>query len=332
MGTGSNAEPRISVLMPVYQAERHLEEAVESILAQSFDDFELIALDDGSTDASPRILETLANRDDRIRVRRTEHAGLVSQLNWGLAKARGEFIARMDADDVSHPERFERQLAYLEAHPDCVAVGTGTDEVDPERRIIRTLDIRTSHDEIEARLMQGDGGALLHASALYRTKALRAIGGYRKELEYGEVIDLHLRLGETGRLANLPDRLYEYRQSLTGVCSTRALEVRQKQDAGIREALLRRGLPPQAAPERPPITPQKTPDAVWALWANRAFVAGRRETARHYALEAFRAAPRRHWKLPIRVWLGIQPRLWERCRNRLERWVPRAFRGRSALR
>ena len=169
MGTRSNGEPRISVLMPVYQAERYLEEAVESILAQSFDNFELLALDDGSTDASPDILEALARRDDRIRVRRTEHAGLVSQLNQGLAEARGEFIARMDADDVSHPARFERQLAYLDAHPDCVAVGTGTDEVDPERRIIRTFDIRTTHEEIESRLMQGDGGALIHASALYRT-------------------------------------------------------------------------------------------------------------------------------------------------------------------
>ena len=317
MGTRSNGEPRISVLMPVYQAERYLEEAVESILAQSFDDFELLALDDGSTDASPRILEALAGRDDRIRVRRTEHAGLVSQLNQGLAEARGEFIARMDADDVSHPARFERQLAYLDAHPDCVAVGTGTDEVDPERRIIRTLDIRTAHDEIESRLMQGDGGALIHASALYRTHALRSIDGYRKEFEYGEVIDLHLRLAEFGRLANLPESLYEYRQNFAGVCFTRALEVRSKQDAGIREALRRRGLDPKSAPERPPIALQTSPDAVWATWANHALVAGHRDTARRYAIKAFCAAPHRYWKLPIRVWLGVQPHLWTRWRKKL---------------
>ena len=323
MGTNSPAEPRISVLIPVYQAERYLEEAVESILAQSFDDFELLALDDGSTDASPRILETLARRDDRIRVRRAQHAGLVNQLNQGLAEARGEFIARMDADDISHPERFERQLVYLDAHPECVAVGTGTDEVDPERRIIRTLDIRTGHDEIESRLLRGDGGALIHASALYRTNALRGIEGYRKEYEYGEVIDLHLRLAEIGRLANLPESLYEYRQNFGGVCFTRAVEVRNKQDAGIREALLRRGLDPDSAPERPPIAPQTTADAIWAIWANRALVSNHRDTARHYAIKAFRAAPLRHWKLPIRVWLGLQPFIWKRCRRKLQRWVAR---------
>jgi glycosyltransferase involved in cell wall biosynthesis len=331
MGTTSGAEPRITVLMPVYQAERFLEEAVESILAQSFEDFELLALDDGSTDASPRILEALAGRDARIRVRRTEHAGLVTQLNRGLAEARGEFVARMDADDVSHPERFERQLVYLEAHPDCVAVGTGTDEIDPEHRIIRTLDIRTDHAEIVARLIEGDGRALIHASALYRTHALRSIKGYRDEFEYAEEIDLHLRLAEFGRLANLSERLYEYRKNLASVCFTRGCELRRKYDAAIREALIRRGLDPKAAPERPPVTSKTSADAVWAIWANHALVAGHRDTARHYALKALCAAPWRHWKLPIRVWLGMQPFFWERYQHRLKTWVgPRRWPRRRA--
>jgi glycosyltransferase involved in cell wall biosynthesis len=317
MGTNSNGEPRISVLLPVYQAERYLEEAVESILAQSFDDFELIALDDGSTDASPRILGALADRDDRIRVRRSQHAGLVSQLNWGIAEARGEFIARMDADDVSHPERFHHQLAYLETHPDCVAVGTGTDEVDPERRIIRALDIRPSHHEIESRLMQSDGGALIHASALYRASALRSIDGYRKKFEYGEDIDLHLRLGEIGKLANLPESLYEYRQNFASVCFTRSLEFRQKQVEAIRDALQRRGLDPDLAPKGLPAGAELSHDGVWSIWANRALVSGHKDTARHYAIKAFLAAPQQHWKLPIRTWLGVQPFLWKRWREKL---------------
>lgn len=321
MGTRSSEEPRITVLMPIYQAERYLEEAVESVLAQSFDDFELLALEDGSTDASPHILDALAGRDDRIRVRRTEHIGLVTQLNRGLAEARGEFIARMDADDISHPERFERQLAYLGAHPECVAVGTGVHEVDPERRLIRTLDIPITHSEIESRLMQGNGGAIIHASALYRTHALRRIEGYRKEFEYGEVIDLHLRLGEIGQLANLSESLYEYRQNFSSVCFTRGHELRSKQDAAIRQALVRQGLDPESAPRRPPLAPAPSVDAVWATWANRALVAGHRDTARHYAIKSFRAAPQRHWKLPIRVWLGVQPLLWKRIRQRLQRWI-----------
>jgi glycosyltransferase involved in cell wall biosynthesis len=313
MGTNSNGEPRISVLMPVYQAELYLEEAVESILAQSFDDFELIALDDGSTDASSQILGTLAGRDARIRVRRSEHVGLVYQLNQGLAEARGEFIARMDADDVSHPERFDRQLAYLDARPGCVVVGTGTDLVDPERRIIQTLDLGHSHHEIKSRLMQGDGGALTHASALYRTHALRSIGGYRKKFEYGEDLDLHLRLAEIGQLANLPESLYEYRQNLTSVCFTRGWV----QNAAVREVLLQRGLDPESAPERPPIDSESPPDATWANWANRALVSGHMDTARHYAVKAFRTAPQRHWKLLIRTWLDVQPLLWQRWREKL---------------
>jgi hypothetical protein len=200
-------------------------------------------------------------------------------------------------------------------------VGTGVHEVDPERRIIRTLDIPTTHSGIESQLMQGNGGALIHASALYRTSALRRIEGYRKEFEYGEVIDLHLRLAEIGRLANLSENLYEYRQNLASVCFTRGPEIRSKQDAAIRKTLVRRGLDPESAPKRPPVVRAASDDAVWATWANRALVAGHRDTARHYAIKAFRAAPQRHWKLPIRVWLGVQPLLWKRGRRRLQKWI-----------
>jgi len=307
--------------MPVYQAERYLEEAAESILAQSFDDFELLLLDDGSTDASPRILADLAARDDRIQLFVERHAGLVSRLNDGIARARGVYIARMDADDISYPERFERQIAYLEANPTCVAVGTAVDEIDPDGRTIRSMDIRPTHEEIDDRLLRGDGGALIHASAMYRSDALRSIGGYRPGLDGGEDMDLHLRLAEIGRLANLPERLFLYRKNFAGMTFSRRSDVRARQDLAIREALLRRGRDPDSAPERPPLVPEIASDTVWAIWANRALVAGQRDTARHYAIKAFRASPRRHWKLPIRVWLGIQPLLWNRSRRRLQRWI-----------
>jgi glycosyltransferase involved in cell wall biosynthesis len=307
--------------MPVYQAEPYLEEAVESILAQSFDDFELLALDDGSTDDSPRILANLAARDDRIRVHLAQHAGLVSRLNEGIAQARGTYIARMDADDISYPERFERQIAYLEAHPECVAVGTAVNEIDPDGRPIRPLDIRPSHEEIESRLLQGDGGALMHPSALYRADALRSVGGYRDGLDGGEDMDLHLRLAESGRLANLPDRLFLYRKNLASVTFTRRIDVRRNQNTAIREALLRRGLDPRSAPERPPLIPEFARDEIWAIWAHRALVAGHRDTARHYAIKAFCAAPQRYWKLPIQVGFGIQPFLWKRGRRRLQKWI-----------
>lgn len=323
MATTSAGDPRISVLMPVYQAERFIEEAVESILAQSFEDFELLALEDGSTDASAQILAALAARDDRIRVSIAPHAGLVHRLNEGLKHARGVYIARMDADDISLPERFERQIAYLDAHPECVAVGSGVDEIDADGRVIRPMDIRATHEEIDEHLLEGDGGALIHAAAMYRCEVLRSIGGYREGLDGGEDMDLHLRLSELGRLANLPDRLFLYRKNFDGMTFSRRCEVRLRQDVAIRQALLRRGVDPQSAPVRAPFTAQYSRDEIWAIWANRALVAGHRGTALHYAIKAFRAAPQRHWKLPIRVWLGIQPLIWARCRARIRNRVAR---------
>ncbi len=315
--TDSISKPTVSVLLPVYQAERTIEEAVESILAQSFDDFELLALDDGSTDSSVRILESLAARDDRISVLPHSHVGLVRRLNAGIRLARGAFIARMDADDVCYPQRLEKQLAYLVAHPDCVAVGTGAVLVDAERLRIRQLEQAKDHEEIESRFIHGDGGALLHASAVYRVDALRKIGGYTEKLDGGEDLDLHLRLGEIGRLANLEDCLFEYRQSLEGVCGAHRLQVRRNQDAAIRSALRRRGLDPADAPARCYNEPIPAPGVIWAKWAGWALAAGYPATARKYAMLSFRAAPRRHGKLLIRAWLGIQPHFWQRLRGAL---------------
>src|SRR6185369_3616134 len=117
--------------MPVYNTERYLAAALKSVLAQSFTDFEFIILDDGSTDSSVHIVREFAENDDRIRFFPLEHRGYVSVLRRGLNHCRGEFVARMDSDDISMPERFEKQLQYLRANPDCVAVGTRVVLIDP---------------------------------------------------------------------------------------------------------------------------------------------------------------------------------------------------------
>jgi glycosyltransferase involved in cell wall biosynthesis len=328
------AAPLVSVLMPVLDAEPFLEEAIESILGQSFGDFELLALDDGSTDASPRMLEAFAARDARVRVLHGEHGGLARRLNQGIEQARGELVARMDADDVAHPERFARQVEYLRAHPECVAVGTDTLEVDSERWPIRTLGVMAAHEEIDARLLEGDGGALVHASAMYRGEALRALGGYRVELEAGEDVDLHLRLAERGRLANLTEVLLEYRKNPAGVTLTRRHQMRRAQDAAIRDALTRRGRDPASAPRRPPVSDGDPPHRLWALWAGRAIEAGHLATARKHAGRALRAAPLAlaYWKLMIRAWLGIRPFLWARWREALGRPTGRSAPPRYPLR
>jgi glycosyltransferase involved in cell wall biosynthesis len=324
MGGGLARAPLVSVLMPVYQAERHLAEAVASILAQSLRDLELLALDDGSTDASPRILAELAARDARIRLLASPHVGLARRLNDGIAQARGAFLARMDADDVAHPERLARQVAYLREHAGCVALGTGALEVDPERRPIRALPTAESHSEIEARLLAGEGDALLHPSAVYRAEALRALGGYREELDGGEDLDLHLRLGERGSLANLREILLEYRRSLESVSFARRPQVRRSQEAALADALRRRGLDPAGAQPAWASGERATPEQVFALWANRALEAGHRATARRYAQRAFCAAPRRHWKLGVRACLGLRPFFWARARAALRRAAGRA--------
>src|SRR4051812_38318159 len=113
---------QVSVLMPVYNAGRYLAEAVDSVLTQSFRDFEFVIVDDGSTDGSAAMLDDYARQDSRVKLVRRPNTGIVGALNDGLRECRGEFVARMDADDVSLPERFEKQVAYLREHHEVVAL------------------------------------------------------------------------------------------------------------------------------------------------------------------------------------------------------------------
>lgn len=309
--------PTVSVVMPVYDAAAYLEAAARSILGQTWTDFEFLIFDDGSKDASPAIIARLAEEDPRIVAFRRAHGGLTALLNEGIERARSEFVARMDADDVAHPERLERQLDYLRRHRECVAVGTGALEVDPERLPIQVLGVAATHAEIEAQLLAGVGHAVLHPSALYRRQALLRVGGYRSELEGGEDLDLHLRLAEVGTLANLPEVLMEYRRHPASVSLSRGLDRHRAHDTAIREAAARLGIDPARLPPRRPPRAEVPPDAVHAVWANRALESGHLATARKYAWRAFRAAPRRHWKLPIRASLGIRPYLWARWRAAL---------------
>src|SRR4051812_12524034 len=136
---------QISVVMPVWNGESFLAEAIESILAQTCRDFEFLIIDDGSTDGTPAILREFEARDPRVRVLWQQHEGLVAALNAGLAAARAPLIARMDADDVSTPERFELQLAYLQAHPECVVLGTAMLVTDPDGAPIYTQPAETCH-------------------------------------------------------------------------------------------------------------------------------------------------------------------------------------------
>ena len=201
-GREARVTPRVSVVMPVRDGERFLREALESTLAQTVAELELIVVDDGSTDATPAILAECAERDGRVRVQRQEPGGLTVALNAGCAHAQAPVIARMDADDVMLPDRLERQLAYLDAHPDVALLGGGIVLVDESGAEIDREPGRAELDFLAR-------NELTHATVAMRTEAFRALGGYR--LDQAEDYDLWLRFEERGGVAALPDFVLRYR-------------------------------------------------------------------------------------------------------------------------
>jgi glycosyltransferase involved in cell wall biosynthesis len=280
--------PEISVVIPVYNAARYLEDAIASVQAQSFPDFEIIAVDDGSTDGSKQLLERIALTEPRLRVISRPNTGIVGALNDGLAAATGEFIARMDGDDICLPERFRQQLDYLGTHADCVAVGTDIIYTDPEGAPLIRQNPAVSHEAIVAQLVEGNGGALIHPTVMFRRAALEAVGRYRQQYNFIEDLDLFLRLSDVGRLANLPVVHLHYRQHLRSVNRTKGSRENLRREI-VNPYRRRRGLPDLTAPAsgEEPQTP-----ADWRRhWAYDAARGKFWSSARKNAWRALLAAP-----------------------------------------
>ena len=201
--------PAISVLLPVFNAERYLRAALESVLAQTFTDLECVIVDDGSTDTSPTILAQHAAHDDRIRIIRQENMGIVAALNRGLAECSAPLVARMDADDICLPQRLATQLDYLDRHPEVVAVGTAFQLISAAGVPGPVVQHPTSAEAIRRGLQSGN--RLGHPTVLMRRDAVIAAGGYREALRHAEDYDLWTRLAEGHPLANLPGCLLLYR-------------------------------------------------------------------------------------------------------------------------
>ena len=236
--------PAISVLLPVRNAGAWLEPSLRSLWRQTFRDFEVVAVDDGSTDASALALERMGEQEPRLRVIRGPHRGLPAALNIGLAAARSPLIARHDADDVSHRRRFELQHAALEQEPSLTVLGTRL-RIFPfgegwvgMRRWATWHNTLLTHDEI-ARDVLVDS-PLAHATAMIRRPALDAVGGWA-ERGWPEDVDLWLRLLDRGgRFAKLPRTLYAWRQHVTS--ATRDPRYRQDRFDALRLDALRSGL------------------------------------------------------------------------------------------
>lgn len=210
--TGASATPAVTVAMSVYNAAPYLGLAIESILAQTFGNFEFLIVNDGSDDGSAQIIDSFAARDSRIRPIHQENRGLVASLNRMIAEARAPLIARMDGDDISRPERFASQLAFLDANPDYGVVGTLTVNID-ESGNETWLNADQPTDWAGFRAALKDKPLLCHPSAMIRTEVVRAAGGYRAAFRHCEDYDLWLRLSERTKLCSLPDRLLLYRYS-----------------------------------------------------------------------------------------------------------------------
>lgn len=218
--------PKVSVILPTYNASQYLENAIQSILAQTFDDFELIIIDDGSTDQTPEILARQV--DPRITIMRQENQGLPKALNSGIKSARGLYLARQDADDKSLPQRLEKQVAFLDSHSEYALVGTWAQITTPSGISNRQLLHPRSNGQIQVQLFFNN--QFVHSSVMIRTSVLRTVGLYSEDPEHfpPEDYDLWLRIARAYRVANIPEILLEYLETPTSISRTKEklIEVR----------------------------------------------------------------------------------------------------------
>jgi glycosyltransferase involved in cell wall biosynthesis len=213
--------PTISILLPAFNSEEHLAEAVHSILSQTYEDFELLIIDDGSTDRTREIARTLATDDPRIRLlEHDDNRGLPARLNEGLSLAQGDYIARMDADDVSRYRRLELQLKYLQTHPDVALVGGFIRLFGAGRSC--TVQVATSPSIVRWRLLFGN--SIGHVTILGRSKFFSRVGGYDEKLRVAQDYDLWLRGSTEFKLANIPEVVVDVRENSASTSRSRSAE------------------------------------------------------------------------------------------------------------
>jgi hypothetical protein len=202
--------PLVSVVLSVRNGAADLATAIDTILAQTFSDFELIAINNGSTDRTAAVLDGV--RDPRVRVIHQDDMGLAAALNRGIALARGQYVARQDHDDWAKPTRLEKQVAFLEAHPDYAMVGTRAEIWVGDKKTRRTHDHPSDNAALQFELLFDN--PFVHSSMMLRKSALDAVGGYStdRSRQPPEDYELWSRLARHYKVANLPERLTIYRE------------------------------------------------------------------------------------------------------------------------
>lgn len=210
-------KPAISVLTSCFNAAAFLAESIESILGQTYRDFEYLLIDDGSTDATLDILNQYAARDDRIVLVRKSNSGLCDSLNVGLRIARGDWIARLDADDVAMPQRLQAQLDFVTRNPEVVLLGSSSIEVDVHGRPMKVQRFPSSHARL-TRNLERLHRFFAHSAAFFSVRRACELGGYRNRMFLSEDWDLWLRLAAVGRIGCLRPPLVSTRLHPTSIC------------------------------------------------------------------------------------------------------------------
>ena len=289
--------PAVSVLIPVFNTARYLDAALESVCTQSFTDLEIVAIDDGSTDASGAILAAFAAREPRCRVITRPNRGLIATRNELLATARGEFVAWMDSDDIALPTRIARQHAILLADPALVCVGCDARLIDARGRPLGRESFPAGHDAIVAE--QATGAGLRFPTTMVRREVALAVGGFREPFRMGEDLDFLLRVAERGRLANIPEELYLYRQHLASTCAQLGGQWLAYRDTILALAAERRAGKPDRLQRGEPVTmplaaatsARDQRPLVLAAWSDMTHDQGDRRRAVEYAIRAIGSAP-----------------------------------------
>lgn len=288
----SLSSPLVSVLMAVYNSERYVAQAVESILSQTLSNFELIIIDDGSTDRSRSILQTYAAQDQRIRLISRKNRGIPQTRNELLAQATAELIAVMDSDDIALPERLQRQVEFMQQHPEVVCLGSAFELIDAQGRLLTCLPVPLTDDEIQQQALAGHA-SIFQPCAMMRRAAVEQVGGYDETMPQAEDLDLWLRLGEIGKLANLSQPLVQYRLHANSVSEKDCALQRQKAYEACQRAWQRRGITGQfeATDHWRPGKDRSSRHYFMVKYGWWAFNSGQRQTALLYGFKAIQALP-----------------------------------------
>jgi len=290
--------PKISVLMPVYNAEKYVSLAVDSILNQTFLDFEFIVINDGSTDGTLDILQRYAQQDSRIRLISRENKGLVATLNEGLALAKAPLIARMDADDIALPERFSKQYKYLNKNTEVVLVGGRCVAIDSCGDSMALWNQLTSFDDIQDQHLNSlNGSAVAHPSMMFRKEVVQAVGGYLAESYPAEDLDLLLRVSDEGSIENLEDVILKYRVHAGSICANDKQKQNNQVYKIVNKARERKNLKPMVKANADLQVAAQSVVSGFLMRGWWSLNAGYKKTAWKYACRSVMAAP-----LNLDVW------------------------------